>query len=243
MRRHDWRDTMRVATDLALLGLLVTTAALPVVTAGAAVAAGSAAMHHYLEYDSWPGPRFCWSVFRGRLVSGLAATAVCTVALALVVADLLALRAGAVPGGVPMMVLTVAAAAVAAGYAGLVAVAVGAADSARQQPSGPAYLGESVASGGACLGEPVAPGAAYPEEALTERDAGTFAWLSPVPGGRRPATVAAAAGVIVLAVVVGMLVHPALSPVLAGYTLFALHVVARRRQNQRPANPRIAERV
>jgi len=101
-------------------------------------------------------------------------------------------------------------------------------------------LGEAVESGGACPGASVA---AYPEEALTERDAGTFALLSSVAGGPRPATVAAASGVLMVAVVLGMLVHPALSPVLAGYTLFALHVVARRRQNLRLADHRVTERV
>ena len=53
-RASDWRETVRVATDLALLGLLTVLAALPVVTAGAAVATASAAVHHYLQYDRWP---------------------------------------------------------------------------------------------------------------------------------------------------------------------------------------------
>jgi hypothetical protein len=201
VRRRDWRDTVQVAADLALLGLLVALAALPVVTAGAAVATGSAAMHHYLEYDRWPGLRFCWSVFRGRLLSGLLATAVCAAAATLVVVDLLALRAGVVPGGPPLIALTVAVVAVAAGYTGLVVVAAGAADSDR-------LTGAS---------------AAAPARVVRSRATG------------RPATVASAAAVVALAVVLGMLVHPALSPVLAGYTLFALHVVARRTDVRRLA--------
>jgi len=210
VRRRDWRETVQVATDLALLGLLVTVAAAPVVTAGAAVAAGSAAVHHYLEYDSWPGPGFCWSVFRRRLVSGFAVSAACGVALTLVVIDILALRAGTVPGGRPLMVLTVVVAAVAAGYVGLVVVAAGAADSARLRS-----LGSASAL--------VADAAGLRSASLDESVAGP-----PDVVGRRPATIAAAAGVVALAGVLVMLVHPVLSPVLAGYTLFALHVVARR---------------
>jgi hypothetical protein len=53
---------------------------------------------------------------------------------------------------------------------------------------------------------------------------------------QRPPTVAAAAGVLVVAVLRARLVHPVLLPVLARYTLFALHVVARRpRRGVQPA--------
>ena len=189
VRRRDWRDTVQVAADLALLGLLVALAALPVVTAGAAVATGSAAVHHYLEHDRWPGTRFCWAVFRGRLLSGFLASAVFAAAMTLVVVDVLALRAGVVPGGTPLIALTVAVVAVAAGYAGLVVVAAGAEDDARVTGTPPPARSGTVG---------------------------------------RPVTVASAAGVVALAVFLGLLVHPALTPVMAGFTLFALHVVARR---------------
>ena len=196
MRRRDWRDTVQVATDLALLGLLVALAALPVVTAGAAVATGSAAVHHYLEHDRWPGARFCWAVFRGRLLSGFLASAVFAAAMSLVVVDVLALRAGVVPGGTPLIVLTVAVVAVAAGYAGLVVVAAGAEDDARITGTPPPARSGTVG---------------------------------------RPVTVASAAGVVALAVFLGLLVHPALTPVMAGFTLFALHVVSRRTDVRRLA--------
>jgi hypothetical protein len=169
--RRDWRETLTLAADLALLGLLMVAAALPVVTAGAAVTTGSAAVHRYLSDGRWPGPGFCWRVFRRSLLPGFGAAPACAAAVALVVLDLLALRAGRVPGGVPLMAVTIAAAALPAGYAGL--VLAGASD-------------------------------------------------------RGPAVVARAAGVIVLAVLLAVLVHPVLVPVLAGYTLFALHVLARR---------------
>jgi hypothetical protein len=169
--RRDWRETVRIATDLALLGILVALASLPLVTAGAAVATGSAAIEHYLAYDRWPGRGFCLAVFRRRLLPGLLISLAVLVAVALLVADLLALHVGAVPGGLPVLVLTLAVAALAAGWAGLALVAA--------------------------------------------RD---------ITLGR----VAAAAGVLAVAVLLAIFVHPALTPVLAGYTLFALHVVARR---------------
>jgi hypothetical protein len=169
--RRDWRETIALAADLALLGLLMVAAALPVVTAGAAVATGSAAVDRYLTDGGWPGFGFCWRVFRRSLLHGFGAALACAAAVALVVLDLQALRAGRVPGGLPLMAVTIAVAALAAGYGGL-------------------------ALAGA-------------------RDRG-------------PGVVVKAAGVIVLAVLLAVLVHPVLVPVLAGYTLFALHVLAQR---------------
>jgi hypothetical protein len=176
--RRDWRDTGRVAADLALLGLLVSAAALPVVTAGAAVATGSAAVHHYLEHDRWPGPGFCWRVFRRRLLPGLAAVLACALLAALVAVDLRALSAGRVPGGAPLIAVTVVAVVAAVGYLGLLVVAAGAGRASAR--------------------------------------------------GRGPVRVAAMAGVVALAALLAVLVHPVLVPVLAGYAIFALHVVARR---------------
>jgi len=183
MIRRDWRETVRIATDLALLGFLVTLAALPLVTAGAAAAAGSAAVHHHLEHDRWPTLRASWATFRRWMLPGLLAGLLVAAAALLLVVDVLAVRAGAVPGGPPLLALTVVLAAVAAGYGAVVLVAVGA-----------------------------APG-----------------WRAAVAGlaGRGRAAVAAA-GVVTLAAVLAVLVHPMLVPVLAGYVLFALHVVTRR---------------
>jgi hypothetical protein len=183
--RRDWRETVRIATDLALLGFLVTLAALPLVTAGAAVAAGSAAVHHHLEHDRWPTARASWAVFRRALGPGLLAGLAVAAAVLLLVIDLLAVRSGAVPGGTPLLVLTVVLAAAGAGYGALVIVAVG----------------------------------ADPEH-------GWRAALATVPGRGRAAL--AAAGVVLLTTLLAVLVHPALVPVLAGYALFALHVVTRR---------------
>ncbi|MCA2213115.1 hypothetical protein [Jidongwangia harbinensis] len=180
--RPSWRDTVRLAADVALLGIVTTAAALPVVTAGAAAAAGSAAMHHFLEYDRWPTPAASWRVFRRSLLPGLAGTA----GALLLVLNLLALHRGVVPGGRVLTALTATLMVVAAGYAGLLLAAFGSAPHRGWR----AALRQTAAA--------------------------------------RPAAVAATAGVILVAVVLAVLVHPALMPVLAGCALFALHGMARR---------------
>jgi hypothetical protein len=121
--RHDWRDTLRSAADLAVLGFLVTGAALPLVTAGAAVATGSAAIDHHLDTDSWPPARQLWAVFRRALLPGLGVSVLVLAVAALVTVDVLALGAGAVPGGLPLTVLLLALAVPAAGFTGLLVVA------------------------------------------------------------------------------------------------------------------------
>ena len=181
--RQPWRDTVRVAADLALLGIVVTAAALPVVTAGAAVATGSAALHHFLAHDRWPAARDAWRVFRRGLLPGLGATGCAAGAAALLGVNVLAIAAGIVPGGRPMTVLTVALAAVAAGWAGLVVVRVG--------------------------------------------SRGGHGWRPAARTATTPAALLAAAGVVALSVLLAVLVHPVLTPVLAGYALLALHAVAR----------------
>lgn len=188
-RRSDWRDTVRVATDVALLGIAVVAAALPVVTAGAAVATGSAALHHFLQHDRWLPARDCLAVFRRGLLPGVVAGLLGAVAVLLLVIDLLALRRGVVPGGGPMIAVTAVLAAVAVGFAGLVVVLLG-------------------VRGGRGWRDAVRGAAAL-----------TVA---------RPAVLPAAAGVLALAALLGALVHPALVPALAGYALFALHIVVRR---------------
>ena len=191
--RRDWRETVRVATDLALLGFLVALAALPLVTAGAAAAAGSAAVHHHLEHDRWPTARASWAVFRRSFAPGLLAGLAAASAALLVVVDVLAVRAGAVPGGIPLLALTLALAALGGGYGALVIVAVGA---------DPAHHWRAA--------------------------------VATLPGHGRAA--AAAAGVVLLTVLLAVLVHPVLVPVLAGYALFAVHVVARRMSSAEPVN-------
>jgi hypothetical protein len=183
-RTTGWQDTLRAAADVALLGLLMTAAALPVVTAGAAVTAGSTAMHHFLRYDRWPTTAQSWRVFRRALLPGLAATLAAAAGTTLLVANLLALRTGTVPGGPVLTALTAILAVTAAGYAGLVVIALGADPSHGWRPA-----------------------------------------LRQAATAQAPA-VAAAAGVVLLAAVLAVLVHPVLAPVVAGYALFALHTAA-----------------
>src|SRR5512138_910351 len=125
---HDWRDSLRLAADLALLGIVVTLLSLPLVTAGAAVATGSHAIHHLTTRGRWPSLADCWAFFRGRLAPGLVAGPLVMVATTLVVFDVAGLRRGAVPGGDPALVAVLTAAALAAGGTGLVAVAAGVRD-------------------------------------------------------------------------------------------------------------------
>ena len=122
---HDWRDSLRLAADLALLGIVVTLLSLPLVTAGAAVATGSHAIHHLTTRGRWPSLADCWASFRARLAPGLVAGPAVAVAVVLIVLDVAGLRRGAVPGGGPALVAVLTAAALAAGYVGLVAVLAG----------------------------------------------------------------------------------------------------------------------
>ena len=122
---HDWRNSLRLAADLALLGIVVTLLSFPLVTAGAAVGAGSHAIHHLTTEGRWPSLAGCWQAFRARLVPGLVAGPAVLVAGTLVALDVAGLRRGAVPGGGPALVAVLTAAALATGYAGLVAVLAG----------------------------------------------------------------------------------------------------------------------
>ncbi|MGI5146041.1 hypothetical protein ACQEVC_06515 [Plantactinospora sp. CA-294935] len=123
--RPDWRDTLRNATDLALLGIVITVAALPVVTAGAAVATGSAALHSWIETGSWPGVRPVLRDFRRAVLPGILPTLLGGIAAAVLAVNLLALTRGVVPGGAVLVVVTAALAVAAGGFAGLTVVRLG----------------------------------------------------------------------------------------------------------------------
>ncbi|TDC81617.1 hypothetical protein E1193_14315 [Micromonospora sp. KC606] len=123
--RRDWRDTLRDATDLALLGFLLVLAALPLLTLAPAAAAASAAVHDRVAHGGWPDLRTTAARFTRALPTGVAVSAVALAAVVALGADLLALAAGRVPGGPPALAVTALVAAALAGYAGLVVVAVG----------------------------------------------------------------------------------------------------------------------
>ena len=173
-----WHDTVRTAGDLAVLGFLVFLASLPLVTAGAAVLTGSAAVRHHLERDAWPSAEQNWRTFRRAFLPGLAGLAAVAVVAWLITVDLLAVSAGRVPGGLPVAAALIL---LAAGLAGLTALAV-------VETAGPRAVLRLAAA--------------------------------------RPVVPIAAAGVVVVAAALVLLIHPVLTPVLLGYTLFALHVVS-----------------
>ncbi|MGN9910781.1 hypothetical protein ACTMTJ_24800 [Phytohabitans sp. LJ34] len=120
-----WRDTVRNASDLALLGILVTIGSLGVVTAGAAVAAASAAVHDWSADERWPGVRVTVGRFVRGLLPGILPTLVATVGGALLVLNLAAITRGVVPGGVALAIPTLLILVAAAGLAGLTVVEVG----------------------------------------------------------------------------------------------------------------------
>jgi len=247
---HDWRDSLRLAADLALLGIVVTLLSLPLVTAGAAVATGSHAIHHVLTKGRWPSLADCWTVFRGRLRPGLVAGPAVVAATVLVVIDVAALRHGAVPGGAPVLTVVLAAAALGAGYVALVAVQSGTAAGASavgaaagvDSPAGAAARIDCPAVGAAAgidcpavgvVSPAVAAGIGSPVGAGAGRGAARSALALATA---RPAAPLAAAGVLAVAAVLAVFVHPALIPVLAGYVLFGLHVVTPRVAGRRPVS-------
>ncbi|GIF66791.1 hypothetical protein Ais01nite_48260 [Asanoa ishikariensis] len=218
--KPDWRDTVRVATDVAVLGLLMVATSLPVLTTGAAFATASFAVHEFLTHDRWPGPRTCWRVFRRTLLPGALATAAVLAAAWLVTVDLAAVSNGRVPGGAVVVGLTAVIAAAACGYAALALVALG----------GGLAATVAVSTPNALTAPPANTGNDGSAEAPFGTAASAAAWRSAAKAaaGAGPGMVAASAGVIGLAGLLALLVHPILAACLVGYALYALHVVTRR---------------
>jgi hypothetical protein len=119
--RTDWRDLVSTAADLALIGIAVTLAIAPLVTAGAAVRTGSLAVARVVQGERVPPAGELWRAFRRSLLPGLAAAVVVLAAAGLLVVDLVALSRGRVPGGPVAIALT---ACVMAGLAAVAALTV-----------------------------------------------------------------------------------------------------------------------
>jgi Protein of unknown function, DUF624 len=113
--RPDWRESVALAADLALLGIVVTLACLPVVTAGAALSTASVAVDQVCTHRTFPSLGELARTFRRSLLPGMAAVLVVLVVGALLALDATALRSGAVPGGPVLLAVTALLAA--AGYA------------------------------------------------------------------------------------------------------------------------------
>ncbi|WP_163571617.1 hypothetical protein [Fodinicola feengrottensis] len=120
-----WKEVVRAGTDLAIIGFAVLALSLPVLTAGAALAAGSAAVHHWCEHGDLPPARLAGRWFVGALLPGLGAQTWAAVVTAILVADVRALLAGHVPGGTALVLITVLVATYAIGVAALTVVQVG----------------------------------------------------------------------------------------------------------------------
>ncbi|MER5705350.1 hypothetical protein ABT023_25890 [Micromonospora sp. NPDC002296] len=123
--RRDWRDVVADAADLALVGFLLVAGALPVLTAGAALAAASAAVHDRVTDGGWPNLRTTLRRYVRALPAGVPVTLAGLAGAVLLGADLAALATGRVPGGAPALLVTGAVTAALSGYAGLVVVEVG----------------------------------------------------------------------------------------------------------------------
>lgn len=119
--RPDWRERFALGADLALIGVLVTVAALPVLTAPAAVAAGSAAIRHRYAQGGLPPARPMLRLYRRTVLPGIPVL----LAAVAVLADLVAINRGWVPGGPVLLTATAAVAAFLGGLATLAVVAIG----------------------------------------------------------------------------------------------------------------------
>ena len=106
--RSDWRDSLALASDLALLGIMTMVACVPVVTAGAAMATASAAADHACVHGGLPPMADLWRTFRRALLPGLGATAAVIVAILLLGLDVRLLAGGLVPGGAALLAVTIA---------------------------------------------------------------------------------------------------------------------------------------
>jgi hypothetical protein len=124
--RPDWRDSVALAADLALLGILVALASLPVLTAGAALATASAASTTYVCTRTLPPFATLGRTFLRALLPGLGATLVAGAAAVPGRPRPAGRGVGAGPGGVPLTVVTSLIAAAAVAIALLALVRVGA---------------------------------------------------------------------------------------------------------------------
>ena len=125
IERAHWREQLRDAADIALIGFAVIILALPVVTAPAALAAGSAAVDHWLTHNRLPTARTmgAW-LARALLPSWIALVAVGVVG-GVLAADVWAIRSGRVPGGAVVGVLTAGAAVALIGAVSVLGVVIG----------------------------------------------------------------------------------------------------------------------
>jgi hypothetical protein len=182
----NWRESVTVAADLAVVGFAVTVAALPVVTAGAALRAGSLAVRAIALDSRKLTVRELVRVYLRAVAPGAVASVLVAAGAAFLVVDFGAVGSGRVPGGFPVLAILGVAAAGAVAVCGLTVVRLGA------DPTG------------------------------SWRSAARWAARTV---GRQPIAAAAVTGVLIVAAAIGVMV-PFTAPIVAGYALFALHVVS-----------------
>lgn len=124
-QERDWRETLSAAADFALLGIAVSLASILVLTAGAALATGSAATAHWYRCRSMPPAREMGRTFVRALVPGVLATVVGTLLALLLAADLVLVARGVVPGGPVFLAVGALVATQVLGLASLTLVSVG----------------------------------------------------------------------------------------------------------------------
>ncbi|MEV6350418.1 hypothetical protein [Actinoplanes sp. NPDC051851] len=121
LARPDWRERLALAADLALIGFAVTFFALPVLTAPAALATGSTAVHHRYRNGRFPDWGPLLRQYRRAILPGLPVL----LAAALLAIDLTAVRGGWVPGGPLLLTITTLATLWLSGLATLTLVTLG----------------------------------------------------------------------------------------------------------------------
>jgi hypothetical protein len=123
--RLGWQEHLRDAADLAALGFVLVLAALPVLTAGAALATGSHAIRHRCDHGRYPPLSELLRTFARAILPGLAATLVVAVAGGLLALDASAARSGSMPGGAATLPLIMVVGLIGMGYLGIVVVHIG----------------------------------------------------------------------------------------------------------------------
>jgi hypothetical protein len=150
VQRRTWRDTVEAASDLALLGIVTTVAALPLVTAGAAVAEASAAVRQWSTTQSLPSLADAGRRLGRGLLPGLVASIIGAGVTVLLLLNASTLARGAVPGGGPLLAATAGIAVLWLGFAGLTVVGVG---------SGASWLDAARSARRTSVARPWVPGA------------------------------------------------------------------------------------
>jgi hypothetical protein len=130
MRAHasidgGWRGMLTLAADLAVIGFAVTAAALPLLTAGAALRTGSVAVRAIAVEGRKATLAELWQVFRRNLLPGCAATILTAAAVAFLILDIGAVGNGRVPGGYPVLAALGVAAAILVAVCGLTVLRLG----------------------------------------------------------------------------------------------------------------------